>query len=176
MSGAAALSSPETTELWVTPDWLFRAASEILGPFDLDVCATAENAKCDRFFTRADDGLSRSWVDYDAAWMNPPYGRGELRRWLTKAAMEVSRSRGLTVTCLVPARTESIWWRDCVVGRASKILFIVGRVSFVGPKAGSPAFGSAIVRYAKTSASRPVVEWWEPQLNRRREEQCLKSE
>ena len=40
------------------PRWLFDELDAKFG-FTLDVCATAENAKCERYFTRADDGHAR---------------------------------------------------------------------------------------------------------------------
>lgn len=42
--------------------------------FTLDPCCTRETAKCDHFFTKEDDGLSRSWGGH-TVFMNPPYGR-----------------------------------------------------------------------------------------------------
>ena len=46
---------------WGTPQDLFDRLSEEFGGFDLDVCANAENAKCPRYFTEKDDGLSQDW-------------------------------------------------------------------------------------------------------------------
>ena len=66
----AALHSPE----WSTPQDLFeRLHAEFR--FDLDVCASAGNAKCAEFYTRSDDGLQQDWAGR-RCWMNPPYGRG----------------------------------------------------------------------------------------------------
>jgi hypothetical protein len=42
---------------WATPPDLFARLDAEHGPFTLDACATPENAKCPRYFTRADDGL-----------------------------------------------------------------------------------------------------------------------
>ena len=43
-----------------TPDHLFRRLSQIFN-FTVDVCALPENAKCERFYTPDDDGLSMPW-------------------------------------------------------------------------------------------------------------------
>ena len=40
---------------WATPPEIVNA----LGKFDLDVCATARNAKAERFYTIEDDGLTQ---------------------------------------------------------------------------------------------------------------------
>lgn len=77
---AAVHFSSETCE-WYTPQDFFDKLNEEFG-FDLDVCATAENAKCQKFFTKKDNGLSRKWTGM--CWMNPPYGR-EIGKWVQKA-------------------------------------------------------------------------------------------
>lgn len=61
---------------WYTPDKYLTAARKVLGGIDLDP-ATSELAnqvvKATRFYTQADDGLSREWSG--RVWLNPPYGR-----------------------------------------------------------------------------------------------------
>ena len=49
------------TDVWVTPDSFFRAAELIYGRCDVDVCASAENAKCKKYFSPAEDGLKQPW-------------------------------------------------------------------------------------------------------------------
>ena len=50
--------------------------------FELDVCATDDNAKCARYFTEEIDGLSQEWKG--VCWMNPPYGR-TIKQWMKKS-------------------------------------------------------------------------------------------
>lgn len=45
---------------WETPRLYFEMLDAIYH-FDLDVCATKENAKCNRFFTKEEDGLKQKW-------------------------------------------------------------------------------------------------------------------
>ena len=45
---------------WETPDAFFQDLDREFH-FDLDVCASDENHKCDRYFTKEQDGLSHSW-------------------------------------------------------------------------------------------------------------------
>ena len=47
------------TEEWETPQDLFNILNKHF-VFEFDVCATKENAKCDRFYSKEDDGLSKS--------------------------------------------------------------------------------------------------------------------
>ena len=53
------LFSSKTPE-WATPQDFFDKLDEEFH-FDLDVCATDENAKCSRYFTKEQDGLSQQW-------------------------------------------------------------------------------------------------------------------
>jgi hypothetical protein len=73
---------------WATPPDLFARLSAEYGPFDLDPCATPENAKCARCYTREDDGLAMPWTG--RVFMNPPYGR-TIGSWMRKA-LELGKS------------------------------------------------------------------------------------
>ena len=48
------------TPEWATPQDFFNNLDAEFH-FDLDVCATSENAKCKKYFTKDDDGLSQQW-------------------------------------------------------------------------------------------------------------------
>ena len=100
MIAQALLSSK--SDQWATPPELFLRIAKRYGPFDLDVCATAENAKCERFYSPEQDGLQQPWEG--RCWMNPPYGR-TIGLWVKKAWE--SSLAGATVVCLVPARTDN---------------------------------------------------------------------
>ena len=120
---------------WETPQDFFDALDAEFH-FTLDVCASHQNAKCARYFTIEDDGLSQEWSG--VCWMNPPYGR-EIKNWLKKA----SESKA-TVVCLVPSRTGSSWWHQYVMEKAAEIRFMRGRLKFVGAP-NSAKFDSAVV-------------------------------
>ncbi len=126
---------------WATPRDLFQRYDKTYG-FDLDVCATADNACVPRFFSPADDGLAQPWF-CTAAWCNPPYSRG-LGQWLAKAHAETQAGRAKTVVCLVPSRTDTRWFHDLVLPHAFAYDFLRGRVTFVGAPAPAP-FPSLIV-------------------------------
>lgn len=112
------------TDMWATPPALFAQLHAEFG-FDLDVCAVAENAKCPRFFSPADDGLRQTWRG--RCWMNPPYGRS-IGRWVAKARESAATTAELVV-CLLPARTCTAWFHDHILGVA-EVRFIRGRVKF----------------------------------------------
>lgn len=121
---------------WATPQPFFDRLDDEFN-FETDVCASAGNAKCERFFDTAMDGLAQEWKG--ACWMNPPYGR-EIGRWMAKALR--ASTRGATVVCLVPARTDTAWWHDYAM--KGEIRYIRGRLKF-GGHANSAPFPSAVV-------------------------------
>jgi phage N-6-adenine-methyltransferase len=133
---------------WATPPELFAALAAEFGPFDLDVCATAEDAKCARYFTQAEDGLRQRWSG--RVWMNPPYGRA-IGQGMHKA-LEVARSgEADVVVCLVPARTDTRWWHDYAA--RGEVRFLPGRVRFGGGQNSAP-FPSAVVVFRNVGALR----------------------
>ena len=56
---APALLSSQTDE-WATPQALFDELNATFH-FTLDPCATPENAKCAKFYTKEQDGLKQDW-------------------------------------------------------------------------------------------------------------------
>lgn len=48
------------TDLWATPQSFFDQLDAEFH-FNLDPCATPENAKCTKFFTKEIDGLRQNW-------------------------------------------------------------------------------------------------------------------
>ena len=124
------------TDLWSTPQDLYDKLNEEFN-FTLDPCATAENHKTDKYFTKEDDGLLQDWSN-ERVFMNPPYGR-EIGKWVKKAC-----ESNTLVVCLLPARTDTRWWHDYVIAKACEVRFIKGRLKFGGSRNSAP-FPSAIV-------------------------------
>jgi phage N-6-adenine-methyltransferase len=130
------------TDVWATPQWLYDALNAEFG-FTLDPCSDATNAKCEKFFTPADNGLLMNWGT-ETVFMNPPYS--EVGDWVRKALG--SAQEGATVVCLVPARTDSNWWHSYAM--KGEIRFIRGRLRFGDTErrfgsTGSAPFASAIL-------------------------------
>lgn len=145
-----ALTSSKTGE-WETPQWFFNQLNEEFH-FDLDPCSTPQNAKCALYFTREDNGLNQDWTGN--VFVNPPYGRG-IDRWVEKAYLEAQK--GAVIVCLLPARTDTIWWHRWVM-KASEIRFVKGRLKFGGSKNGAP-FPNVVVIFKK--AGPRLVGWKE---------------
>lgn len=70
------------TDEWETPQDLFDKLNEEFH-FTIDVCATEENAKVSKFFTKDQNGLLQDWTG-ETVWCNPPYGRA-VEAWIHKA-------------------------------------------------------------------------------------------
>ena len=134
---------------WATPQRFFDKLNEEFH-FELDACATSENAKCKKYYSPEADGLKQEWKGI--CWMNPPYGRG-ISRWIRKA-YESARA-GATVVCLVPARTDTCWWFEyCTKG---EIRFIKGRLKF-GESGNSAPFPSAVVVFGPETLLHGIVK------------------
>lgn len=127
------------TSEWATPQAFFDELNkEFL--FTLDPCATPENAKCSRYFTKEIDGLAQSWHG-EKVFCNPPYGR-DIAKWVKKAHEEVAGG-GTTVVMLIPARTDTAYFHDFIYGKY-EIRFVRGRLHFNESRAGAP-FPSMVV-------------------------------
>lgn len=122
---------------WETPTWFFDALHAEFN-FTVDVCASMENRKVDKFFSVHQDAFRLRWRGI--CWMNSPYGR-EIGKWLAKALKSAVEDNA-TVVCLVPARTDTAWWFDNA--RFGEIRFLRGRLKFEGAPTSAP-FPSALV-------------------------------
>jgi len=140
MANLTACLSSKSHE-WATPWDLFNKINEKHGPCDLDVCATKENTKCERYFTENQNGLIQPWEGI--CWMNPPYGR-EIGKWVKKAFQEVQIRNADKVICLLPARTDTKWFHLYILPYTKEIKFLRGRIKFEGAKNSAP-FPSVIV-------------------------------
>lgn len=67
---------------WSTPQDFFDSLNKEF-KFNLDPCATQENAKCKLFYSFP-YGLIHSWDNF-RVFCNPPYGR-EIGNWVKKAS------------------------------------------------------------------------------------------
>jgi len=126
---------------WETPDWLFQALHAEFR-FTIDAAASRTNHKLPRYWTARDDALQQSWAG-ERIWLNPPYSRGQIERWLAKVRKEVDApSPAQLVVALLPADTSTQYFHRSIA-QADEVRFLEGRVRFVGAP-GAPKFGSLI--------------------------------
>ncbi|WP_278974893.1 DNA N-6-adenine-methyltransferase [Alistipes finegoldii] len=128
------------TDLWATPQDFYEKLNADFG-FTLDPCATPENAKCAKFYTKEQDGLRQNWGG-EIVFCNPPYGR-EIYDWVRKCYEEAQKPK-TTVVMLIPARTDTCYFHKYIYRKAREIRFLKGRLKF-GNQANSAPFPSMIV-------------------------------
>lgn len=134
---------------WGTPRDLYDELNRVF-KFTLDPCSTAANAKCDNFYTLEQDGLSKDWGG-NTVFVNPPYTRGAIGKWIKKAHDE-SKKPNTTVVCLIPSRTDTKYWHEYCM-KASHVHFIKGRLKFEGVADNSAPFPSAIIVFTNTTSA-----------------------
>ena len=128
------------TDNWSTPQDFFNKLNDEFH-FTLDVCADENNHKCEHYYTKEMDGLSRPWIG--TVWCNPPYGR-KIGEWVRRAYIS-SNIDSATVVMLLPARTDTRWFHDYIYNKSNtEIRFIKGRLKFGGCKNSAP-FPSMVV-------------------------------
>lgn len=138
------------SDLWSTPQDFFDKLNDEFH-FDLDACAIPSNAKCERFYSPEQDGLSQPWTGN--VWCNPPYGK-DISKWIAKAQNEIKQNANVIVL-LVPARTDTRWFHEYLYNKPNvELRFVKGRLKF-GGGANSAPFPSMIAilrgKHAKRS-------------------------
>lgn len=122
--GKTNLFKSESCE-YSTPQWLFNLLDKEF-EFNLDVCASEKNNKCEKYFSLKDNALKCDWIGH--FWMNPPFSR-DLKVWVKKAYHEAQKPNNIGV-CLLPVRSNTNWWCDMVLN--GEIRFIRGELKFEG--------------------------------------------
>lgn len=130
------------TDDWLTPPGLL----ELLGPFDLDPCASVDQPWPTATTMLTEGGLEADWSG--RVWCNPPYGPATWE-WLNKLAAHDGGG-----IALVFARTETRGFFEQVWGKADAVLFLKGRLHFHYPVTGERAKANAggpscLVAYSK---------------------------
>lgn len=122
---------------WRTPSFVFAWANRRFG-FGVDLAATDENALCDDWFTREHSAFFAPWHEFSApGWANPPYSN--IDPWLHKAVDEARA--GFTSVFLVLAPNGEERYGKYVLGVASELIFITGRLAYLTPD-GRPVSGN----------------------------------
>ena len=128
---------------WYTPKEIIDAAREVMGCIDLDPASSElanETVHAEKFYTIDSDGLTKDW--HGRIWLNPPYSRGLLEKFIDKLV----DSEFEQAIVLVNNATETKWFSR-LVDVSSVVVFTKGRLRFNKPdgSAGLPLQGQAIV-------------------------------
>ena len=126
---------------WATPQKFYDELDAEFH-FNLDPCCAHETAKCERHFTKEDNGLLQDWGGANV-FCNPPYGK-EIGKWVRKC-YEESQKPDTLVVMLIPARTDTSYFHDYIYHKA-EIRFLRGRLHFNESPQGAP-FPSMVVIY-----------------------------
>jgi DNA (cytosine-5)-methyltransferase 1 len=136
---------------WGTDPLVFAALNKEFN-FVLDAAASDNNHLAPKFFTKEDDALIIDWhrditMDFGCdnisppnfnVFVNPPYGRGYIQRFMQKAIKE--KAKGVTTVMLVPATLDAKW---LPIHDISEIRIITGgRLSFIHPLSGKKIAGN----------------------------------
>ena len=126
---SACLSSKSVE--WATPREFFNKLDEEFH-FNLDPCSTHENAKCEKHYTIADDGLSQDWggAEYSATLLTEgkyPSGSesatmraGSRILSLSCSSLQGRTHRISTITSTGRQRTSDSSEADCILMTAKK--------------------------------------------------------
>ena len=132
------------TDQWSTPQSFFDRLNDEFH-FTLDPCADKYNHKCEKYYTKEDDGLVQSW-DGEKVFCNPPYGK-EISKWVQKCFTDVYCGNCQCAVLLIPARTDTKWFHEFIYHK-SEVRFIRGRLKF-GDSQNSAPFPSMIAIFQK---------------------------
>lgn len=129
-------------DYWETPKVLYETLDNEFH-FTLDPCASDNNHKCSKYYTKETNGLCKSWKG-EVVFCNPPYGKKSTGEWVKKCHEEYLK--GAVIVMLIPARTDTKWFHDYIYNK-HEIRFIKGRLKFEinGIPQGSATFPSMIV-------------------------------
>jgi DNA N-6-adenine-methyltransferase (Dam) len=108
------------SQSWISP----RHIVDAVGPFDLDPCAASPRPWACAAENWSADGLERPW--HGCTYLNPPFDRREVGRWISKLA---DHGNGIA---LLHVRTETAWFQP-IWEQASGILFLADRLFFHYP-------------------------------------------
>jgi site-specific DNA-methyltransferase (adenine-specific) len=124
-------------DTWQTP-WSVFAPLLTEFDFTIDGAADQDNTLLPRWWgpqsTLSEDALSADW-EGERVWCNPPYSLAA--QFVEKAFMERARC---TAVLLIPSRTDTRWWHNCIWDQTChdwhvrvRGRFVKGRLKFSDP-------------------------------------------
>lgn len=143
------------TDQWETPKDFFDELNKEFN-FTLDPCADDKNKKCNKYFTKEQNGLKQTWKN-EVVFCNPPYGR-EIKEWVKKSYIEsFNPQNNCVVVMLIPARTDTKYFHEYIYKKPNvEIRFLKGRLKFGNSKNSAP-FPSMVVIFKNSEQKEQVV-------------------
>lgn len=136
----------ESKDDWETPQEFFNILDKEFS-FTLDACASKENTKCKKFYTKEQNGLIQNWKG-ETVFCNPPYVDIEI--WCKKCSIEGNKPNTVVVL-LMPVRSDTKYWHNYIM-KAEEIRFVKGRIHFLlnGVAQKQTNFPSCVIVFRKT--------------------------
>ena len=113
---------------WYTPSCYTESARTVMGSITLDPasCAAAnETVKADAYYSIEEDGLSQPW--YGNVWLNPPYNL------ISKFVSKLLESNDVQQAIILVNNASETQWFQTLMGKASAMVFHLGRLRFQRP-------------------------------------------
>ena len=127
---------------WQTPVDLFAKLASVI-PLSLD-CASREDNSMLPAFRSPTSPVEWSAVGQTGLWLNPPYSPTKLCRHLVDDTYLHAREANIPAVILLPARPDTQLWQDVIFPKASFVVFMRSRLTFVGAPDPAP-FPTALV-------------------------------
>lgn len=144
-----------------TPKWLFKFLDEQYN-FDFDICASKENALLDKFYSEENPYNGRNWSELGSTgFCNPPFSTGQKEKALAEAYRNM-KENSVTSVFLIPSDVSNIFWMSHIVGKATKISIICGRINFLDPDTGEESnagLGCALVEFCPDKEPALYPKW-----------------
>lgn len=128
---------------WYTPARHVELARRVLGTIGVDPASNdiaQQTVRAATYYTEETNGLDKEWRG--KVWMNPPYSRKLIGRFINKLVEEYQSGRCTEAIVLTHNSTDTRWAAS-LFGGAAALCFTRGRVRFVSPKGkfAAPAMG-----------------------------------
>lgn len=138
MTAAIEPIEEKVSDQWRTPPELYAYLYFVYGPFDIDLCASKDNALHPEFFSFENSAWTANWDEIERSnghhfriFANPPFSKPNLQVFSDLAADYAQKTPYCSITAVIPAATGTKWFKENVVRRATEILFLTGRPAFL---------------------------------------------
>jgi phage N-6-adenine-methyltransferase len=119
---------------WITPEWLLRLATYVLGDIELDP-ASSERAnrfvQARTYYTKEMDALGMEWVG--RTWLNPPYSRGLIDRFIDKFLWHYVVKNDIDEALVLTNNSLDVSWAHALMAKSTLFCPLRGRVKFLKP-------------------------------------------
>lgn len=123
---------------YFTGEDIIERARRVMGSIDVDPASERlanETVKAKKYYTVISNGLKQEW--HGNVWLNPPYSKGKIARFIAKAIIEFRSGRSKNMFVLVNVAGSSAWWH-LLIRAANRwgipILFFKKRLKFYNPE------------------------------------------